>query len=60
MILSFFVRSITSHDAAVDQTFIESIKNMMESMHLDIQTCMDTLKIPENKCKEYEEAVLLS
>jgi hypothetical protein len=42
-----------------DMTSIELIKNLMLAMHLDVDTAMNALKIPEDKRAQYR-AVLMA
>lgn len=46
------------YDKGYDKATVEHIKNMMRKKGWDIEECMDTLDIPEEKKASYREAIL--
>ncbi len=46
------------YDEAVDNTLVETIKNLLDTTDWDIELCMDKMKIPSEKRQAYKDAVL--
>ena len=46
------------YDKGYDKAVADSIKNLMETTEWDIEKCMDSLKIPDDKKMIYRAAVL--